>query len=57
MPLALKISQQQEQAQKIQGPSCPLSLLQAPQMWEVMGWFFSLGTRMRAAGRAVRLDG
>ena len=40
MRLALKISQPQEQSQKLQGPSRPDSLLQAPQKWEVTEWFF-----------------
>lgn len=38
MPLALKISQQQEQSQKLQGPSSPVTLLHVPQKWEGRWW-------------------
>lgn len=57
MTLALKTSQRQEESQKVHGPCCPVSLLQAPQKWEVMGEVFLLGTCVCASRRATLLYG
>lgn len=57
MPLALKTSQQQEQSQKLQGPSLPCQ--STPNSTEVGGDGVSFlpCTGVCAAGRAVRLPG